>query len=94
LSSNSGDHDPFILQHPGDSRPCNQPVDDLRPGREVCAHVDLESKRLVRLFDTAVPAEYSYWAVWNGSSPKRRRIEAFVNWAAGLFEATPLEPVP
>jgi LysR family glycine cleavage system transcriptional activator len=57
--------------------------------RAQLVRADLESGRLVRLFDAAVPAEYSYWAVWNGSSPKRRRIEAFVGWAAGLFAARP-----
>ncbi|HYD13598.1 MAG TPA: LysR substrate-binding domain-containing protein [Allosphingosinicella sp.] len=39
---------------------------------------DLDSGRLVRLFDHDVAAEYAYWAVWNGSSPKRALIKAFV----------------
>ncbi len=39
---------------------------------------DLDSGRLVRLFDPDVEAEYSYWAVWSGSSPKRDLIRAFV----------------
>jgi LysR family transcriptional regulator, glycine cleavage system transcriptional activator len=50
---------------------------------------DLQSGRLVGLFDAAVSAEYSYWAVWNGSSLKRRRIEAFVDWTANLFSRRP-----
>lgn len=50
------------------------------------ARRDLEAGRLVRLFDQAVAAEYSYWAVWSGSSPKRRLIEAFVDWSQSLFD--------
>jgi LysR family transcriptional regulator, glycine cleavage system transcriptional activator len=46
---------------------------------------DLESGRLVRLFEQDVSAEYSYWAVWSGTSPKRRLIEAFVTWAEASF---------
>lgn len=48
---------------------------------------DLAAGRLVRLFDHDVAAEYSYWAVWSGSSPKRASIERFVDWAAGAFAA-------
>jgi LysR family glycine cleavage system transcriptional activator len=45
----------------------------------------LRSGRLVRLFDHDVAAEYSYWAVWNGGSPKRDLIESFVAWVKGAF---------
>jgi DNA-binding transcriptional LysR family regulator len=51
------------------------------------ARADLASGRLVRLFDEEVPAEYSYWAVWSGSSPKRDLIETFVAWAGEQFRA-------
>jgi hypothetical protein len=41
--------------------------------------------RLVRLFDRSVPAEYDYWAVWNGTSRKRSLIGDFVDAVASLF---------
>jgi LysR family glycine cleavage system transcriptional activator len=47
---------------------------------------DLASGRLVRLLDRAVPAEYSYWAVWNGSSPKLSLIAAFVDAVGEIFD--------
>ena len=46
---------------------------------------DLDSGRLVRLFDHDVEAEYSYWAVWSGSSPKRELIRSFVDWMTEVF---------
>jgi LysR family glycine cleavage system transcriptional activator len=46
---------------------------------------DLASGRLVRLFDREVAAEYGYWAVWSGSSPRRALVERFVGWAASVF---------
>jgi LysR family glycine cleavage system transcriptional activator len=46
---------------------------------------DLSSGRLVRLFERSAPAEYSYWAVWNASSPKLPLITAFVDALAGEF---------
>ena len=46
---------------------------------------DLRSGRLVRLLDHEVAAEYSYWAVWSGSSPKRGLIGSFVDWAEQQF---------
>ena len=49
------------------------------------AAADLENGRLVRLFDHDVAAEYSYWAVWSGSSPRRALVERFVGWAAAVF---------
>ena len=49
------------------------------------AEGDLAVGRLVRLFKEEVPAEYGYWAVWSGGSPKRRLILDFVDWAARLF---------
>lgn len=45
----------------------------------------LREGRLVRLFERAVPAEYGYWAVWSGSSPKLPLIKAFVDAAAAIF---------
>lgn len=47
---------------------------------------DLASTRLVRILERAAPAEYSYWAVWNGSSPKLPLIAAFVEAASRAFE--------
>ena len=49
------------------------------------AAADLASGRLVRLFDHEVAAEYGYWAVWSGSSPRRALVERFVDWAAAAF---------
>ena len=49
------------------------------------ARGDLESGRLVRLFDHEVSAEYSYWAVWSGGSARRDLILRFVDWVASLF---------
>ena len=49
------------------------------------AEGDIRAGRLVRLFDRAAPAEYSYWAVWSGSSFKQPLIEAFVEAVASLF---------
>lgn len=46
---------------------------------------DLDSGRLVRLFDHDVEAEYSYWAVWSGSSPKRDLIRTFVDRVKEAF---------
>jgi DNA-binding transcriptional LysR family regulator len=46
---------------------------------------DLRSGRLVRLFQREVPAEYSYWAVWNPSSAKLPVISAFVDAVERLF---------
>lgn len=46
---------------------------------------DLKAGRLIRLFDHEVSAEYSYWAVWNGGSPKRALIGDFVDWLASHF---------
>ena len=48
---------------------------------------DLAAGRLVRLFERDVPAEYGYWAVWNGGSPKQAAILAFVDWAGTRFGA-------
>ena len=55
----------------------------LARGRLVAA--DLRSRRLVRLFDRSVPAEYGYWAVWSGSSPKQPLIAAFVEELSRRF---------
>jgi len=50
------------------------------------AAADLAAGRLVRLFDRDVAAEYSYWAVWSGSSARRQLIMGFCDWAAEAFE--------
>lgn len=55
----------------------------LARGRLVAS--DLRAGRLVRLFDRSVPAEYGYWAVWSGSSPKQPAITAFIEQVAKLF---------
>lgn len=55
----------------------------LARGRLVAA--DLATGRLVRIFDRSAPAEYSYWAVWNGSSPKLPQITAFVERVSRAF---------
>lgn len=49
------------------------------------AAADLAAGRLVRLFERSAPAEYSYWAVWNGSSPKLPLITAFVEGVGAAF---------
>jgi LysR family glycine cleavage system transcriptional activator len=46
----------------------------------------LRSGRLVPILDRAVPAEYSYWAVWSGSSPKAALIGAFVSAVEAAFD--------
>ena len=46
---------------------------------------ELRAGRLVRLFERSVPAEYSYWAVWSGSSPKQLLITSFVDSVALRF---------
>ena len=51
------------------------------------AAADLAAGRLVRLFDRQVAAEYSYWAVWSGSSARRGLIHSFCDWAAEAFGA-------
>jgi len=49
------------------------------------AAADLANGRLVRIFERSAPAEYSYWAVWNGSSPKLPLITAFVESVTRAF---------
>jgi len=46
---------------------------------------DLRNGRLVRLFEREVPAEYSYWAVWNPSSTKLPVVLPFIEAVATLF---------
>jgi len=46
---------------------------------------DLAMGRLVRVLERAAPAEYSYWAVWNGSSPKLSLITDFVDGVGRAF---------
>ena len=50
------------------------------------AEGDIRAGRLVRLFDREAPAEYSYWAVWSGSSSKQALIAGFVDAVARLFD--------
>jgi LysR family glycine cleavage system transcriptional activator len=40
----------------------------------------LESGRLVRLFDIAVPGTYSYYLVWRPNKVKEAAMAAFTNW--------------
>jgi LysR family glycine cleavage system transcriptional activator len=49
------------------------------------AAADLNGGRLVRILARAAPAEYSYWAVWSGSSPKVALITAFVDCIGRAF---------
>jgi len=51
------------------------------------AAADLSSGRLIRVLERAAPAEYGYWAVWNGSSPKVPLITAFVERVSGVFSS-------
>ena len=53
--------------------------------REHLSADDLRCGRLIRILDRSVPAEYSYWAVWNPSSPKLPLITAFVDAAQAAF---------
>ena len=48
--------------------------------RSLLVACDLKSGRLERLFDLEVPAEYSYWMVWNPVSAKLPAIELFRAW--------------
>ena len=50
------------------------------------AEADLASGQLVRIFERTEPAEYSYWAVWNESSPKLPLITAFVESVSAAFD--------
>src|SRR6185369_3463227 len=54
--------------------------------RSRIASGDLASGRLVRILERSAPAEYSYWAVWNASSPKIALISPFVDAVAQIFE--------
>ena len=54
--------------------------------RERIVADDLRSGRLVRILERSVPAEYSYWAVWNPSSAKLSLIGAFVDAVTALFK--------
>ena len=47
---------------------------------------DIREGRLVRLLERAAPAEYSYWAVWSGSSSKQPLIDTFVEAVSRLFD--------
>lgn len=55
--------------------------------RAALVEADLRSGKLVRLFEQKVPAEYSYWCVWNAGSPKRASIESFVNLLTQAIQA-------
>jgi LysR family glycine cleavage system transcriptional activator len=51
--------------------------------RSSLAERDLRRGSLVRLFDVAVPAPYSYWIVWNPATPKAALIDKFRQWLQG-----------
>ena len=53
--------------------------------RDHLAQRYLRTGKLVRLFDHDVAAEYSYWALWSGSSRKQRMIAKVVDWAEQSF---------
>ncbi len=56
----------------------------LARGRLVAG--ELASGSLIRLFERQVPAEYGYWAVWSGASPKHPIIDRMVDAVANLFK--------
>jgi len=56
----------------------------LARGRLVAA--DLATGRLIRILERSAQAEYSYWAVWSGSSPKLPLIAAFVEAVSVAFK--------
>lgn len=49
-------------------------------GRLMLAANDLRAGRLVRLFDHALPNDYSYWIVYARSSAQRPEVAAFRGW--------------
>lgn len=51
-------------------------------GRLTLAERDLNEGRLVRLFDLAVPNDYSYWLVYPRAKAQRADIAAFRAWLA------------
>lgn len=56
--------------------------------RELLAHDELASGRLMRLFDVTLPATGAYWLVWPKGSRKRAMISALQDWLlAGLARA-------
>lgn len=55
---------------------------------------DLAAGRLVQLLKRSAPAEYSYWAVWNASSPKLALITAFVDSVGRVFEDESFSTMP
>ena len=63
----------------------------LARGRLVAG--DLETGRLVRVLERAVPAEYKYWAVWSPSSPKLALIAPFVDAVERLFKVEYFSPM-
>lgn len=48
--------------------------------RSLISQADIDSGRLLRLFDVELKADYSYWMVWNPVSPKLANIELFRAW--------------
>lgn len=54
--------------------------------RRRIAREDLRSGRLIRILERGVAAEYSYWAVWNASSPKLPLIALFTEAVERLFK--------
>lgn len=49
-------------------------------GRLMLAANDLREGRLVRLFDHALPNDYSYWIVYGRASAQRPELAAFRGW--------------
>lgn len=49
-------------------------------GRLMLAADDVRTGRLVRLFDHALPNDYSYWIVYGRSSAQRPEVAAFRGW--------------
>ncbi|MHC3910091.1 transcriptional regulator GcvA [Achromobacter marplatensis] len=52
-------------------------------GRLMLAANDLQTGRLVRLFEHALPNDYSYWVVYPRSSAQRPEVAAFRSWLLG-----------
>jgi LysR family glycine cleavage system transcriptional activator len=55
--------------------------------RGVLAEGDIKSGHLVRILEKRRSAEYSYWAVWSGSSQKQALIAGLVGAVAKVFAA-------
>jgi LysR family glycine cleavage system transcriptional activator len=49
-------------------------------GRDVLADYDLNSGRLIRLFDLSIPSESGYHVVYIPKARARKKIEVFIDW--------------